>query len=54
MPEASCRQIRPTCQGSSHLGWIYIEPNRVGGRVIKERVSQEVIFEGRIVMGQIV
>ena len=47
--EASCLQIRPRCQGSSRLGWIYTEPNRVG-RVIKDRVSQDVIFEGRIVM----
>ena len=55
MLEASCLQIRPSCQalGSNRLGWIYTEPNRLG-RVIKDRVSQDVIFEGRIVIGQIV
>ena len=56
--EASCLQIRPSCQGSSRLGWIYTEPNCVcvcgGGGGIKPKVSQEVIFEGLIVMGQIV
>ena len=39
MLEASCLHIRPSCQGSSCLGWITTEPNRVG-RVIKDRVSQ--------------
>ena len=48
-----CLRIRPSCQGSSRLGWLYTESHRVR-RVIKDRVSQDVIFEGRIVMGQIV
>ena len=43
--EASCIQIRPSCQGSRRLGWTYTEPNCVG-RISKDRISPRRNFRG--------